>query len=303
MTTSTEFELECQALGLACAKAKSRLDEKAPQAFKSAFVGYKGPKKFPSYFERKWLSLRLSAVKRGMVVDPLVTPDFLIRITDGHCPVTLEVFDFNGASSRNPTVDRLVNDVTYLTGNMCMLSMRANRAKAEKTFEEVVEMAQQGQVRDGLEPVEWMRLASLMYGAWNRAGQRGDPYLLPLAAMHGPGMFTTTSQVVQHLLMRHCRSDTWPESLNVWLDITRRSSSSEAVFMAFATALKLEMQEQSPSCNAWLRSDVFEDFVEWYNACHQAIKAQVEPLLLEYQQRAHADANSSQWLNASRYQQ
>jgi hypothetical protein len=181
--------------------------------------------------------------------------------------------------------------------------MRANRAKAEKTFEEVAEIAQQGQARDGLEPVEWMRLASLMYGAWNRAGQRGDPYLLPLAAMHGPGMFTTTSQVVQHLLMRHCRSDTWPESLNGWLDITRRSATSEADFMAFATALKLEMQEQSSECNAWLRSDVFEDFVEWYNSCHQAIKAQVEPLLLEYQQRAHADANSSKWLNASRYQQ
>ena len=302
MTITTEFDLECQALGVACAKAKLRLDKKAPQAFKSAFSGYKGVKKFPSYFERKWLSLRLSAVKRGMVVDPLVTPDFLMRITDGHCPVTLEAFDFDGASSRNPTVDRLVNDVTYLAGNMCMLSMRANCAKAEKTFEEVAEIAQQGQARGGLEPVEWMRLASLMYGAWNRAGQRGDPYLLPLAAMHGPGMFTTTSQVVQHLLMRHCRSEVWPESLNVWLDITRRSASSEANFKAFVTALKLEMQVQSPPCNAWLRSDVFEDFVEWYNVCNEAIKEEVESMLLEYQQRTHADANNRQWLNESRYQ-
>ena len=41
-----------------------------------------------SYNGRKLLSLRLSAIKRAMVVDASVTPAFLERITGERCPVT-----------------------------------------------------------------------------------------------------------------------------------------------------------------------------------------------------------------------
>lgn len=101
-----------------------------------------GPKApIADYFERKWLSLRLSAVKRGMVVHATVTPAFLGRVVPARCPVTLEPFDIDGKSPRNPSIDRLVNEVTYLAGNVCALSLRANRAKGERSFEEVARVA------------------------------------------------------------------------------------------------------------------------------------------------------------------
>lgn len=68
MSGNLDFSLECKSFGLVCPKVKLRLDAKAPKDFKDAYQSYRGFRAFPSYFERKWLSLRLSAIKRGMVL-------------------------------------------------------------------------------------------------------------------------------------------------------------------------------------------------------------------------------------------
>ena len=88
------FEQECEAVGRASAAAKLRLDEAAPETYQRAYRKYKGPVARQDYFVRKCLGLRLNAIKRGMVVDPSVTPDHLRYITDGICPVTLEPLEF-----------------------------------------------------------------------------------------------------------------------------------------------------------------------------------------------------------------
>jgi len=262
-----------------------------------------GPKRFRPYFERKWLSLRLSAVKRGMVVDATVTPAFLSRITDGRCPVTLETLDTQGKSTKNPSVDRLVNEVTYLAGNVCVLSLRANRAKGELSFEQVAQLAEAGEPHAGLAPVEWMRLASLMYGAWSRAYRQADPYLLPLAAIPGPGMFTSTSQVVQLLLTRHFSAGSdQVAATNRWLEMTRRSGCREDVFIVFKDLLASALAEEVHAGDAWLHGDVFEAFVCWYRACKNVVMAEVEALLLQHQGH-HADAAATlHWPTTSRYQ-
>lgn len=117
------FEQECEAVGRASAAAKLRLDESAPEIYQRAYRKYKGQVARQDYFVRKCLGLRLNAIKRGMVVDPSVTPDHLRYITDGICPVTLEPLEFEtrGQSKLNPSVDRLVNDVGYRAGNICVL--------------------------------------------------------------------------------------------------------------------------------------------------------------------------------------
>lgn len=297
------FEQECRALGQACAAARLRLDERGPEDYRKAFVSYRGPKQFPPYFERKWLSLRLSAVKRRMVVDPTVTPAFLERITDGRCPVTLEALDTQGKSPRNPSVDRLVNEVTYLAGNVCVLSLRANRAKSELSFEQVAQLAEAGELHAGLAPMEWMRMASLMYGAWSRAYKHADPYLLPLAAIPGPGMFMSTSQVVQLLLTRHFSTGSdQVAATDRWLEMTRRSGCREDVFISLKDLLARALAEEDHAGNAWLHGDVFEAFVRWYRACTDVVTAEVEALLLHHQQR-HGDTLATlDWPATSRYQ-
>jgi hypothetical protein len=297
------FERECLELGRASAAAKLRLDVRGPEPYRKAFESYRGPKAIPSYFERKRLSLRLSAVKRAMVVDPTITAEFLARITDGRCPVTHEVLDIEGRSPNNPSVDRLVNEVTYIAGNICVLCIRANRAKAELTFEQVAEIAQSGEPSSGLEPVEWMRLASLMYGAWARAQKRADPYLLPLAAIPGRGLFMSTSQVVQMLLTRHATAGSDEAAvLERWLGLTEEGGGTEQHFLDFFAALRAALAEERHPGNAWLHGHVFEGFVHWYSECRGAVAPAVESLLQAYQSRVNDPVAVLDWPTGSRYQ-
>jgi hypothetical protein len=299
------FEQECRLLGEACAAAKMRLDERAPDTFKQAFRGYRGPKApIADYFERKCLSLRLSAVKRGMVVDATVTPAFLARVVPARCPVTLEPFDIHGKSSRNPSIDRLVNEVTYLAGNVCALSLRANHAKGERSFEEVAQIAQAGSDQHGLEPVEWMRLASLMYGAWARASKHADPFLLPLAALPSPGLFTSTSQVVQLLLTRHCGrgAEQQVEAERRWMSLTRQAGGSPEQFLALRAALGSALDEEEFPGNAWLHPGVFDAFVTWFRGAQSAVIPAVEELLRDYQDKLSDPVAEISWPTESRYQ-
>jgi hypothetical protein len=295
------FECECRDLGVACAAARMRLDERGPDLYRQAHAAYVGPKSFPAYFVRKWLSLRLSAVKRGMLVDSAVTPTFLERVTEGRCPVTLEQFSTRGRSVANPSVDRLVNEVTYLAGNICVLSLRANRAKGERTFEEVAQLAQADGPTAGLERVEWMRLASLMYGAWSRAYQREDPHLLPLAAVPGPGMFMSTSQVIQLLLTRHCGGATDIDVATArWVGLTRDARCPDSAFLDLRNKLASALTQEEYPGDAWLHGDVFDAFVEWYSASKSVVVPVVEELLCEHQTRAGDSVATLEWAT-SRY--
>jgi hypothetical protein len=297
-----EFERECLDLGAACARARMRLDERGPEAYRLAHAAYAGPKSFPPYYVRKWLSLRLSAVKRGMVVDGTVTPAYLERVTEGRCPITLQPFSTEGKSPGNPSVDRLVNEVTYLAGNICVLSLRANRAKGDLSFEEVAELAQAGGAHAGLEPIEWMRLASLMYGAWARAYRRADPFLLPLAAIPGPGMFMSTSQVVQLLLTRqHADANQADLASARWLELTREAGCEESVFFDLAAKLTHALVAVEHLGDAWLTSEVFEAFVAWYNASRTAVIPAIEELLQKHQARVGDAVATLDWPTASRY--
>ena len=283
--TPSLFEQECEAVGRASAAAKLRFDKSGPEMYQRAYRKYresKGPSAYQDYFVRKCLGLRLNAIKRGMVVDPSVTPDHLRYITDGICPVTLEPLEFEtrGQSKLNPSVDRLVNDVGYRAGNICVLSQRANRAKDKKSFEEVASIATQGEPAGGLEPVEWMRLCSLMYGAWDKAYQRGDPHLLPLAAIPGPGMFMSTSQVVQLMLTRLAQGLLPADRAHtMWRELTVAADAQVHLYEEMVALLEPAIADEEHPGNAWLHGDVFTAFEHWYNASHRTLVPHVEGML------------------------
>lgn len=298
----TDFQYECQSLGQACAEARMRLDVRGPETYRESFALFKGARVNQPYFVRKWLSLRLSAVKRGMVVDASVTPDFLSRVTENRCPVTQQQLEIAGRSTQNPSIDRLVNEVTYIAGNICVLSMKANRAKGDMTFEKVAHLAQTGEAHAGLEPVEWMRMASLMYGAWSRAVAKSDPYLLPLAAIAGPGMFMSTSQVVQWLLTRHAQ--TAAKDIRVvkrWCELTQEAGKPVHEFLTFFDALRDALQAEEYAGNSWLHSEVFESFVCWYNGCQKTIVPAIELLLQRHQLRLDDPVAFMAWSDGCRY--
>ncbi len=292
------FTQECRALGEASAAAKLRFDPKGPVAYQQAYESYKGPRNPQSYFVRKVLGLRLNAVKRGMLVDKSVTPEFLERISDSRCPVTHEelAFDSKGQDKLNPSIDRLVNEVSYIAGNICVLSQRANRAKGEKSFEEVAAIASAGEPCERLEPVEWMRMCSLMYGAWAYAYKKSDPYLLPLAALPKPGMFTSTSQVVQLLLTRHFSPGAQSTGFTeFWTKLTHDSGQPQGVFLTLRDALMEALSTASYPGNAWLHAPVFNAFEQWYLACQHVIGTELQPRLKQHQAQAPYPLQDQAW--------
>lgn len=302
MNKSFDFNLECHALGLACAKAKFRFDDKAPPAFNVAYKSFRGPKTVPGYFERKWLSLRLSAIKRGMLLATAVDAAFLERITPAFCPVTLQRIDTGEKSNNNPSVDRLINEGTYAAGNICIFSTRVNGAKADMSFEDVAKIASTMEPHGKLQPIEWMRLASLMYGAWCESVGAGDPHIVPLVTYPPPNVFTTQSQAVQWLMLRHCRDAVWPDSLQIWLTATRESGSSVDEFMQMAKSLKAAIESEAYPPSAWYRPEVFKPFASWYLQCKECIGPLLEAYRGKYQSGVDAAEIVAQWKVGNRYQ-
>lgn len=290
------FALECFELGRLSAAARLRLDPSGPEAYRTSFAAYRGPKSPRPYFERKWLSLRLSAVKRGMVVDASVTPAFLQGICVSECPVTREPVDVDGPTEQRPTLDRLVNEVGYRAGNICMLSRRANHAKAEFSFEEVLQIAVKAEPFRGLDAKEWARLASLMYGAWAHAYKKADPYLIPLSAIPGEGMFMSTSQVVQLLLLRHFGAGgPRKKATTTWLRMTRASGATDGLFLCLRDALTAALKDSAQPADAWTQSKVFDAFVHWYRICQLEVVPELEALLAMHQEKLGDESASADW--------
>lgn len=304
--TNDTLVLECESLGAACAKARMRCDDKAPLAFKEAHRGYRGPKNVPSYFERKWLSLRLNAVKRGMVLDAGVTPSFLKDITPKYCPVTLEPIDIKGRSERNPSIDRLLNEGTYAPVNLVVLSLRANRAKGEKTFEDIDRLVTIGEGQDGLTAQEWMRLLGLMHGAWNMAPPRngiGEACIVPMTTYPPRHVFTNTCQLLQLLLLEQLTGSHYPEFLRYWLGVTAKGGGFVGDFFVLSDMIRIVTQQESEfPPNAWQNPALFEAYFHWYTRCYKTIWDELEGLRAENVCGVDTGGIRGNWKLNGRYQ-
>ncbi|OYD77429.1 UNVERIFIED_ORG: hypothetical protein BDU10_2531 [Burkholderia sp. CF145] len=124
-------------------------------------------RKPPDRFERKWLQLRQNALRRGRVVDEGVTADYIRLIDHPICPVTLCEMTHGVRLDTDWSVDRVHNDGAYADGNLVIMSVRANSAKASKTYAEVEALANGRTEADGLSSDEWSRLRCIMLGACN----------------------------------------------------------------------------------------------------------------------------------------
>lgn len=158
----------------------------------------------PDRFERKWLQLRQNALRRGRVVQPEVTPDFIRAIDHPICPVTGDKMTHGLMTDTDWSVDRVNNNGAYAEGNLVVMCTRANRAKADKTFEEVSHIA--STVTDdaefeGLTTRQWSRLASIMVGV---CASRCDKLAMkfPLLTRVPAGSVACDFQLLQWLLYR-----------------------------------------------------------------------------------------------------
>lgn len=300
-TAAWSLDAEAASLGQAYAAANLRLDLHAPTAFIDAFKAYRGPKgRVDNYFAKKLLGLRLNAIKRGFVIDKEVTAEALGDITFDFCLVSLEPFSFSGQNPANASVDRIINEGTYALGNLAMFTQRVNRAKGEKTFEDVLEIVETGEDTGGLTSTEWLRLLSLMYGAWNAYSGGGDNYLIPWCTFSGPNTIKTTSQVVQMFLLDACAHGQWPACLDVWRDVCIVAGEPPELLVDFMELLHAAVQDIDHMPQAWLAPGVYDGFVEWYNKCRPVIAEKMEQIRLKVDKDIDIYAMVDRWTITAR---
>ena len=154
-------------------------------------------------YKKKWLQLRLSALERGRFISDGVTPQFLRRIDVAECPVLRIGLTRGTLDDSDWSVDRLNNDAAYAPNNLAVMSTRANRAKDDRDFAEVLRLSRLAHPADGLAPAEWLRLAALMLGpcfATNPAAAPDIP--MPVAIPNTTVRMAT--QQLQYLFASRC---------------------------------------------------------------------------------------------------
>lgn len=113
-------------------------------------------------FVRKLMLLRMNAWKRGRIFSDDVSSSFLRSIDNGKCPVSQVDLTHGTITENDWSVDRINNNGGYVRGNLMILSTRVNKAKGNKSFNQMWDIAYGGhelnEVIDGLSVYEWRRL-------------------------------------------------------------------------------------------------------------------------------------------------
>ena len=137
----------------------------------------------------KWMSLRVSALKRNRIVTKEVTSEYLLRINVDRCPVTRAMLTHRTGLPTDASIERMNNQGGYAIGNLCVISVLANKAKGGLSFQNVLKTALSlapGAEYKGLNQHQWGRLACLSSYV---AGPEDGPVVetLPLICLPPPG--------------------------------------------------------------------------------------------------------------------
>lgn len=118
-------------------------------------------------YTRKWLLLRASALARGVPFSAEVTPAYLAEIDAVLCPVTRQPLTRGTGAASDASVDRINNRCGYQPGNLVVMSVRANGAKAGMDSIDMLKVVHNlgslppGAAFHDLTIHEWARLATL----------------------------------------------------------------------------------------------------------------------------------------------
>lgn len=211
---------------------------------------------------RKWLQLRESALRRERVMADDVTPELLRQIDVGRCPVTRVVLTHSELSDSDWSIDRINNDGAYAANNLAVMSVRANRAKGARNFEEVYALARAEASDVELSSAEWLRMAALMLGPCCIASPVTAP-VLPLAAPIPSHSVRPGYQQIQHVFTLGARRQAGKNALVKEFKVASGSERALARLRLFAEANHQGLKGLEHAHDVWLRPDVMDAFVAW----------------------------------------
>ena len=248
-------------------------DESVREGF--AFAETRRPVRvIPDRFSRKWLQLRCSAYARQRSFDDKVTPDLLRAIDVTECPVTRIALTHAALTDSDWSVDRLNNEAGYAANNLAVMSARANKAKGRRTFEEVLCLARLATATDGLQPVEWMRLASMMLGPSFATAPEKAPLLPHIAPMTSPRLLLSRPQV-QHVLCTWTATQSGKNRLVKAFRCANDSHASELRFCALAELVHSSGKGLDKVCDVWLSPGVMKALSHWLDSLDVAARCRV----------------------------
>lgn len=227
-------------------------------------------------FVRKWLQLRLHALRRGRQFCEDVTPQYLEAIDVPYCPVTFERLTHAEHTSSDWSVDRLHNDGGYAIGNIAVMSTRANEAKGSLSATEIVLMALRGRsersaMPAGLSWKEWMRLAALVVGPY--AAATDDFLAMPQCTVLAPRVPAMYAQILQYELVARLNGDPVSEAM-----VRRAHKLGNAQCRKRFRKIERKVEERAPCLprakwhvaspfDCWLEEALFKEFCAWIASC------------------------------------
>lgn len=138
------------------------------------------PQRLSDRYQRKWLQIRLGALRRQRQIDARVTPAMLKQLDVDECPVMRCRLTHGAHAPTDWSIDRLNNDGAYAPHNLA-ISTQANLAKANRSYEEIFSLSELPYDTDGLSSLHWLRLAVLMLGPCFATRPQAAP-VIPLVA-------------------------------------------------------------------------------------------------------------------------
>lgn len=243
-------------------------------------------------FERKYLQVRMGALRRHRLVSPTVTPDFLRSIDVSWCPVLRTTLTHGERVDTDWSVDRLNNHGAYAPGNIAVMSTRANAAKGALGYQEVRARSTAAGPTNGLAPQQWLRMACVMYGACHV-----DPAVrrewLPLATVIPNQSTWPVEFALQDSLLRASATSRQKNQLARNLECFKRSQQHHNNLLRLLERLHYSAKDLRYRHDALLDERIQREILEWY--------MNVPPPLLGSLRRVLSDIHGGESLSRERF--
>jgi len=272
-----------RALGADYARYGMKLPPNAPSAVVEGFAAsaYSIHRAQPAdRFIRKWIQLRMGALRRGRYVAPDVDADHVRAIDTALCPVTRGVLTHGVMADTDWSVDRLNNEGGYARGNLAVLSTRANHAKAAHGYKEVRRRSLLAQSCDGLSPAEWLRLACVMFGACHTDKNSGGEWL-PQATWVPTHSTRSWQAAFQEVLLKGSRTAALRERIAQLLRPFSRDEGAHQMLCRVLKQLYLQSKDLQFPHDALLDSKVQADIRSWYGQLRPSMFAVLKQMVRE----------------------
>jgi hypothetical protein len=226
----------------------------------------------PDRFTKKWLQLRLGAFSRDRLFDESVTPEILMKIDVAECPILRVQLTHGAQTSTDWSIDRLNNDGAYALHNLAVMSTYANSKKGNHSFEEVYEFSRRTTSTGGLEPVQWLRLASVMLGPCFAEKPDAIP-TIPLVTPIPLHTARFSTQVMQQLFTLMARRLSGRNALVKQFKKVCKTERSREQLVCLADSMHFGLKGLEYPWDVWLSDRVMQALIDWQNSLDENARA------------------------------